>query len=116
MCKEFSLKQMICLPLCAYYKPDKNEELTCKGYQVVKQLQQQGRTLAGEAPGAAADHATREMLVQKMCMTCDFHEQDCDFMIDRAAKPCGGFILLVQLLAAQHISLADIELLPNSGR
>ncbi len=116
MCKELFLKQMICLPLCAYYKPDKNEDLTCKGYRVVKQLQQQGRTFTVEASGAAADHATMEMLVQKMCMTCDFHEHDCDFMSDRTAKPCGGFILLAQLLAAQGISLHDIESASNKGK
>ncbi len=115
MCKDASLKKMICLSLCAYYKPGKNEELTCRGYEVVRQLRLQGRTTTNEQSSTATDSAAAEMLVQQMCMTCDFHQQDCDFMNDRTAKPCGGFILLMQLLASQDISLREIALL-SSGR
>jgi hypothetical protein len=48
-------------------------------------------------------------LVNVLCLACDFHEQDCDFMQDRAARPCGGFVLLEQLLGSGVITIEDIH-------
>jgi hypothetical protein len=109
MKKVQSLEQVLCLAYCAYYKPGKNEELTCRGRIVVEQLLQKGRMIVFNKSDQRIDSATAEKMVQKMCMTCDFHERDCDYMQDRSAPPCGGFKLLAQLVQSGDISLEDIE-------
>jgi hypothetical protein len=102
------LGQTICLKFCAYYKPGKNEELECRGYTVVEQLIQSGMAGVFDAFEKEADPSATELIVQKICMNCDFHERDCDFMQDRATPPCGGLVLLTQLLKRNRISLEDI--------
>jgi hypothetical protein len=102
------LYQTLCLKFCAYYKPGKKEDLACRGYEVVERLQQAGITMEVSPSEQKPDRATAEMLVQKMCITCDFHEKDCDFMMDRTAPPCGGFALLAQLLGSGALVIEDI--------
>ncbi|HEY6011044.1 MAG TPA: hypothetical protein VIX18_06190 [Nitrospirota bacterium] len=109
MKKSGLLDQTLCLNYCAYYKPGRNEELSCKGYDVVERLQQAGKTIVFRLSGRVPKPALVEVLVQKMCMTCDFHEHDCDFMQDRNAPPCGGFSLLTQLLVLETVKMEDIE-------
>lgn len=104
-----SLEQALCLTFCSYYKPGKNEELACRGRTVVERLLQNGRMIVFDKSEKKIDSATAEMIVQKMCMSCDFHERDCDYMQDRAAPPCGGFILLAQLLSLGELAIEDIE-------
>jgi hypothetical protein len=102
------LDKTICLKFCAYYKPGKNEALACRGYTVVEQLMREGRAIGFQGSERTFDAATAEMLSHKMCKTCDFHEHDCDFMLDRTASPCGGFVLLAQLLGSGVITMRDI--------
>jgi len=102
------LGQTICLKFCAYYKPGKNEELECRGYTVVEQLLRSGMTGVFDTFENEADRSTTELIVQKVCMNCDFHERDCDFMQDRTTPPCGGLVLLTQLLKKNRISVEDI--------
>jgi hypothetical protein len=109
MKEDQSLEQALCLAYCFYYKPGKNEELACRGRIVVERLLRNGRMIVFDKSDKRIDSATAEMLVQKMCMACDFHERDCDYMQDRAAPPCGGFILLAQLLSEGELSIEDIE-------
>jgi len=107
-----SLEQALCSQFCAYYKPGKNEELACQGYVVVERLLQAGMVIAFKRTGSGPDpdQATIEALVRHLCMFCDFHEQDCDFMQDRTASACGGFVLLAQLLASNALSINEIKL------
>jgi hypothetical protein len=102
------LGQTLCLKFCAYYKPGKNEELECRGYTVVKQLMRSGKAGVLDTFEKEHDRSTSEIIVQEICMNCDFHENDCDFMQDRATPPCGGFVLLTQLLKRNLISHEDI--------
>lgn len=102
------LKQTLCLNYCVYFKPGKDEGLACRGYVVVEKLMRSGKVIAFERSGKKPDVATNESLVQKMCMICDFHEHDCDFMQDRRSPPCGGFVLLLKLLSSETITLEDI--------
>ena len=102
------LDRSFCLQFCSYYKPGKNEELACRGYEVVERLLQRGVKILFEKTGKEINHAASEMIVQKMCVTCIFQKDDCDFMQNRAAPPCGGFVLLSQLLAAKVITIEDI--------
>jgi hypothetical protein len=102
------LGQTLCLKFCAYYKPGKNEELECRGYGVVNQLLQSGKAGILDIFGKEPDLSTAETIIQKVCVNCDFYANDCDFMQDRSAPPCGGMVLLTQLLKRNRISLEDL--------
>ncbi len=105
--KEPFLKNSLCLPFCAYYKPGKNEELACRGYQVVERLMQSGKTIPFDV-ARDFDRRQAEALVKAMCRACDFRKDGCDFVQDRRAQPCGGFVLLARLLASGVIEIGDI--------
>jgi hypothetical protein len=104
-----SLEIKLCLKFCPYYKPGKNEELACKGFTVVEQLIQKGGRIVFEKYGLEFDKNVLEILRQRMCLACAFHEQDCDFMLDQTARPCGGFVLISQLLGSGVIALEEIR-------
>jgi len=99
----------LCLKYCAYYKPGKSEELACRGFRVVERLVQAGRATIVESPGEPGNMQVKEQLIQTLCSVCNFHEHDCDFFQDRASQPCGGFILLAQLLGSGRITIAEIK-------
>ena len=103
------LVKTLCLKYCSYYKPGKNEELACRGFRVVERLMQAGRTILIENPGISADRQVMDQLIQSLCSVCIFHEYDCDFFQDRVSQPCGGFVLLSQLLGSERITIAEIK-------
>jgi hypothetical protein len=102
------LKQAVCLQFCSYYKPGRNEELACQGYLVLERIAVQGIPING-TKAEPRDRAGEEVLVRTLCVACPFHEQACDFMENNALPPCGGFLLLAQLLAAKDISIEDVK-------
>lgn len=108
MRKKLLLEKTLCLTYCAYYKPDKNEELICNGYAVVEHLIKKGKIIISERSKTEIDCVIMDLLIKKICIACDFHEQDCDFMQNRTAPSCGGFILLAQQLMSGKITLDDI--------
>jgi hypothetical protein len=108
MRKKSALKQKLCACFCCYYKPGKNEELLCRGYDVVQRLLCRNKKVSFNSSGTRRDPALFEALVQELCVLCPFFAQDCDFMQDRSATPCGGFVLLAQNLESGAIMLADI--------
>jgi hypothetical protein len=103
------LVKTLCLKYCSYYKPGKNEKLACGGYHVVERLMQAGRTITLEKPGVSADTKVMDLLVQTLCGACPFHEHDCDFFQDLVSQPCGGFVLLSQLLGSGRITIDEIK-------
>jgi hypothetical protein len=103
------LTQAVCLGLCSYYKPGRNEELACRGYFVLEQLALQGVPVGSKKSEQPRDRTGEELLVRTLCMACPFHERDCDFMENSALPPCGGFLLLAQLLATKDISIEDVK-------
>ncbi|HYA87402.1 MAG TPA: hypothetical protein VEI57_10110 [Nitrospirota bacterium] len=108
MKKNQTLVHKLCSPYCHYYKPGRNEGLLCRGAIVVKRRMQEGRSITPEKPGAQPDAATIELIVKKMCLACDFHEHDCDFMENRHVPACGGFVLLSKLIMSGQIVIGDI--------
>ncbi len=106
---ESPLEQTLCLKYCAYYKPGKNEALACRGYVVVERILHEGKNLVLDDHRRKFEPAAGELIVTTMCTACDFYEHDCDFMQNRAARPCGGFVLLEQLLGAGAITIEDIR-------
>lgn len=109
MTENLPLEQTLCLKFCSYYKPGKNEALACRGYLVVERLSGEGKSLVLENKSGDSSPVLRDRLVNVLCLACDFHEQDCDFMQDRAARPCGGFVLLEKLLGSGVITIEDIH-------
>ncbi len=103
------LNKTLCLNFCAYYRPDKGESVSCHGYEVVDRLTRAGKSFILDEFGRDFDRAGAESLVEKLCIACDFRENDCDFMADRTAPPCGGFVLLIQLLDAGKITIDDVK-------
>jgi hypothetical protein len=103
------LGKRVCKIFCPYYKPSKNNELACKGFSVVEKLLQEGKKITFLKSERVLDEATEEILVQNMCITCPFYDEDCDFIRHRKDfPPCGGFILLGQLLESDSITMDDI--------
>jgi len=70
---------------------------------------QSGRTIVMENPGVSVDKQVMDQLVQSLCSVCTFHEYDCDYFQDRVSHPCGGFVLLSQLLGSGKITIAEIK-------
>ena len=95
--------------LCSYYKPGRNEELACRGYLVLERLAGQGFAIGRQKAKQERDKACEELLRHALCMTCPFHDQDCDYMENKALAPCGGFLMLAQLLAVEDISIEDVK-------
>jgi hypothetical protein len=100
--------QTLCLKFCAYYKPDKNEELACRCYLVAEQFIQAGTAGDLDTLRKKPDLSTADTVIREVCVSCDFFEKDCDFMQDREAPPCGGMVVLTQLLKTDRISLDDL--------
>ncbi len=103
-----SLGQTVCLKYCSYYKPGKNEELACRCSLVVEQIMHSGKPRVPGTFKKEHDHSAAETIIQKICRECDFYERDCDFMQDPAAPPCGGMVVLTQLLRLKKISVDDL--------
>ncbi len=103
------LIQVLCLPYCIYYKPGRNEDSVCRGAVVVERLLRAGTQLTKVRCTERRRTVSDESLVRRLCSACDFHEHDCDFMQDRAATPCGGLLLLEQLLGSGVLALEDIR-------
>jgi hypothetical protein len=102
----------LCLNFCQYYKPGRNEDLSCQGFIVVHGIMQKGRNLPLERPDKLSipDSRTAESLRKKVCGVCEFHAADCDFILTGgAAAPCGGFALLSHLLESGELTLEEIE-------
>jgi hypothetical protein len=102
------LERTLCSQYCTYYKPDKDEALACRGYTVVERCLREGKNLVLDGHRPKLAPATAELIVNKMCTACDFYEHDCDFMQNRTASPCGGFVLLSKLLESGVITIEDI--------
>jgi hypothetical protein len=104
-----TLEQSVCSQYCTYYKPDKDEALACRGYAVVEKFLREGKSLVLDGHRRDFEPDTAELIVKALCTSCDFFEHDCDFMQNRAARPCGGLVLLTQLLKAGMITIDDID-------
>lgn len=104
-----ALVQRLCLHFCPYYKSSKNEELACRGFIEVQSLVEKGRQISFHGRGGAVRPETVTALVQKICKVCQFHNEDCDFILKgHKAPPCGGFLLLGHLVDEGTIYIDDI--------
>lgn len=102
----------ICASYCRYYKPYKNEEPKCAGYDAVMRLAQFIRDGIPSSLRNARGHEQRIIseVISRVCNNCPFCADDCDFMDSSGMlEPCGGFLVLAELLASKKIRPEDIE-------
>lgn len=108
--KKISLKKTLCQNFCAYNRPDKKEDLACMGFLVVEKLIKKGREIPFHKTDKKFKAHTEEKLTKTICVVCPFHESDCDFVRKKKdAPPCGGFMLLGNLLEKNIISIDDMQ-------
>lgn len=107
--REMDLTIKVCEGFCPYYKPDKDEGLACRGFLVIQRLLERNKEILFSDPGKGLTEDIKDMLVRNMCTDCSFYEDDCDFADHKdGALPCGGFILLGNLLTEGIIRSLDI--------
>jgi hypothetical protein len=105
----------ICLPFCAFYKPGAKEEFLCRGAGLVERLLRRKRLSPEDIQGWRKDDpfppGQETDLESAVCAGCLFRNEDCDFKSTpppEDARPCGGLLLLAQLLAAGKITLEEL--------
>jgi hypothetical protein len=104
------LRQKLCKVFCSYYKPGKKEELACLGYDVIRRLMDKGVQIDFTPREKSAGQD--DVLIQHLCQHCPFCKDDCDYAAKREKSlPCGGYILLRQLLEQGTISIDDISIM-----
>ncbi|OGW33142.1 MAG: hypothetical protein A2X59_05935 [Nitrospirae bacterium GWC2_42_7] len=109
--EETDLREL-CRNFCHYYKPLKNEDFKCRGYLVVMELINKGKNLSFDKTDAILDEGTIRMLSKKLCLSCSFYENDCDFAAHvEKAPPCGGFIFLGHLVSEEVLKVEDMDCL-----
>jgi hypothetical protein len=104
------LRRDLCGRYCSYYKPNAKEELACLGFDVISGMIGEGRVIPfGEPCDGLPEGPEGRRLLKTMCGKCSFYEQDCDFAAGReGAPPCGGFVLLLSLLASGSVTYGEI--------
>ena len=80
----------------------------CRGALLVDRLLRADKPVIPPKTGTEPDPETIEKIVAKMCRACDFHERDCDFMENRTARPCGGFVVLSRLIMSGQVQIDEI--------
>lgn len=95
------LIDLICKRYCKFYKESKDEDLSCEGFKFFERLSvplSDGNSDINKLP-AAFHHDS--ILFNILCERCDFLADGCDYRdknYSGKASPCGGFILLNNLL------------------
>ena len=75
------------------------------GFLIIERLIADGKIIPFVADVKEINNLTQEILIQNLCHSCPFFGDDCDFVKDRKASPCGGFSLLGHLLETKAISI-----------
>ncbi len=103
-----TLKNRLCNRFCAYYKPDKDEGLACLGFVFVDRMIRAGKEITFERSGESVGPGTTDSLNEALCRRCPFFAGDCDFAAGKDAPPCGGYLLIGQLLESRTVSVDDL--------
>ncbi|MEW6052420.1 MAG: hypothetical protein AB1552_01340 [Nitrospirota bacterium] len=131
------IRKKLCGTFCRYYKSAEKEDLACLGFLVIEKLHGQGLNIPFDKADGVPAAKTQEILFRYLCTSCPFYEDGCDFADtcrleehgapnpvspplhriaggSKSAKkalplPCGGFIVLVNLLQKRIINIDDIR-------
>jgi radical SAM protein with 4Fe4S-binding SPASM domain len=99
-----SMVELVCAQHCSYYKAGQKEDLACQGFKLLQRLADQDPATMSRVP--ARDEYESEnrfpcLLHHILCRSCDFLIDGCDFKDPdhkAQAEPCGGYIVVEQLL------------------
>jgi hypothetical protein len=107
--KKMDLEGRLCRRFCAYYKPSKDETLACRGFLEVRRLAGEGGRFSFRDRRRSISRETADALRGKLCTACPFFKEDCDFILKSGkAPPCGGFLLLGQLVDEGAIAIDEV--------
>jgi hypothetical protein len=94
----------ICRDFCIYYKKDK-EELTCGGYAflastlTIRELNDLSSAIPHKDALKLSVPEDNNFLSEYVCSKCDFLIDGCDYRDNGSAPPCGGYILISELIS-----------------
>jgi hypothetical protein len=104
------LQKDLCQQFCPHFKSSKEDEIACMGFLVIERLIQRGLKLRFKRPVQQTDPGIQEQLMNILCPVCPFFHEDCDFAQRlENALPCGGFLLLGDLVQRQIIPIDIIN-------
>lgn len=105
----------ICAFYCKYYKPDKIDDDRCAGYDMVMTVMRAGQMRREAIPArlrglGEIGHIVIDTIRESVCGRCPYSADDCDFMASAGSlEPCGGFLLLAEMLSSEKIKPEDIK-------
>jgi len=112
------LVQRVCAGYCSFYKPEKDAELACNGFAVVRRLIGQYRDLAYNKGDVKPGSTAEDDLFLAVCGSCLFFEDDCDFALWKRGgspgvlrsdvNPCGGLLFLTDAVESGSIDIQAI--------
>jgi hypothetical protein len=101
--KEIAYNEIICRPYCSFYKEGK-EEMECGGYQYLRnqltlaELQHLVKQSNRYESISRRIPPKNEYLFNLVCKQCDFLIDGCDYSENGSGPPCGGYLLIEQLV------------------
>lgn len=100
-----------CARYCKYYKPGKDEALSCRAYQEVCRLGLMDSDIGlRHKDNHTAYGAVMDALRRSFCTKCDFYADDCDFISSEGAcPPCGGLLVLAELITSGRLRMDDVK-------
>ena len=104
----------LCRQTCHYYKPHRKEPERCRGYNIVRILENSRPQLSIDSEAGAFDSGFRKKFFRNyICKSCPFYIQDCDFTSEKPPEncaPCGGLVFLSNAMKHGGISEQDIRI------
>jgi hypothetical protein len=95
--KEETYTELICKPYCKFYRPGK-EALKCGSYEFLQKALSPGELRLLRVRGRRPHLGFDRQLKALACARCAFLRGGCDFRAGLKGPPCGGYVLLEQLL------------------
>jgi hypothetical protein len=113
-------KNYVCSPYCMFFKEGKNEEMACRGAEVIEKMVMQHlidpNTLPRFEKNSRWWKNYKKIFGKYICSACAFREQNCNFVSgaieageEDKIEPCGGFILLALLIENDFIDMTSLE-------
>jgi hypothetical protein len=117
--KKEDLRERLCGQYCSFYKPGKDEELSCKGFIIFDKLLDEQKEVPSVTDELLLSIETENDLFREVCRRCPFFEQDCDFAAWKrgehmhvargAVNPCGGFLCLGHCIDHGTVDIQDVN-------
>jgi len=117
--KKEALVELLCAGYCSFYRPEKDEDLACKGFIILERLLDEQKEVPARTEKMVLSTKTENDLFQALCTGCPFFEQDCDYASWKrgeggnepceAMYPCGGFLCLGHCIDHGTVDIQDVN-------